>query len=230
VDVGDDAHFQSAFSVEDSPVALIPSACPVCAREGANRSCTLNIPHFKEIILMAFNCEFCGYHSGEVMVGGGVSPRARKVTVTCRTPRDLEREVLKSESAAVEIPECGLQCLPGTLGGKFSTVEGLIQDVQKHLEERNPFMSGDSSSLERDPTFMHLITNLHTYLKGEAPFTLIIDDPMANSYVQVWGDDDTQVKIEDYDRSEEQNESLGLNDMRTAEFETFDDGEPAPAE
>jgi zinc finger protein len=47
------------------------------------------------------------------------------------------------------------------------------------------------------------------------PFTLIMDDPVANSYLQnlYAPDPDPNMEIITYDRTEEQNEELGLSDM-----------------
>jgi zinc finger protein len=97
------------------------------------------VSHFKEIILMAFNCDNCSHHNGEVMVGGSVLPLARRITLPVGERRDLNSEVLKSEISAVRIPECELELLPGTLGGKFTTVEGLVGDILKRLQDDNPF-------------------------------------------------------------------------------------------
>lgn len=51
--------------------------------------------------------------------------------------------------------------------------------------------------------------------------TLILDDPAGNSYVQSLSDDgsvDDQLTIVKYDRSHEQNEELGLNDIKTENY------------
>ena len=51
---------------------------------------------------------------------------------------------------------------------------------------------------------------------AERPFTLILDDPLANSYLQnsYAPDPDPNMEIVVYDRSWEQNEELGLNDIK----------------
>ena len=82
------------------------------------------------------NCENCSYHNGEVMVGGAVSPHARKITCKVDSAKDLERELLKSETAAIRIPECDFDMQPGTLGGKFTTVEGILKDIKQNLSDK----------------------------------------------------------------------------------------------
>jgi zinc finger protein len=60
---------------------------------------------------------------------------------------------------------------------------------------------------------------LQQALAGE-PFTIIVDDPMANSYIQnIYApDDDPNLIIEDYERTFDQNEELGLNDIKTENY------------
>ena len=50
----------------------------------------------------------------------------------------------------------------------------------------------------------------------ERPFTLILDDPLANSYLQnlYAPDPDPNIEIVVYHRSWDQNEELGLNDIK----------------
>lgn len=62
---------------------------------------------------------------------------------------------------------------------------------------------------------------------GNTPFTLVLDDPAGNSFVQSLEDDykdDASLKIERYTRSFDQNEELGLNDMKVENYEE-EDGE-----
>jgi zinc finger protein len=219
LDDGAAARVESVFAAEGSDeVKSFPTDCPACAEAGETRSCTLSIPHFKEIVIMAFNCEKCGYRSGEVMVGGGLSEQARRVTLRVAGSKDLLREVIKSDMAAVFIPECGLELLAGTLGGKFTTVEGLVRDIQTNLKERNPFAYGDSATNEA--ALDRTIEALRTYVEEGVLFTLILDDPTANSYIQGLPEAPGELVIEDYDRTDEQNEMLGLNDIRTKAVET----------
>ena len=51
---------------------------------------------------------------------------------------------------------------------------------------------------------------------------MILDDPAGNSYVQAFADDgksDSNLRIIHYTRSFEQNEELGLNDMKVEGYE-----------
>lgn len=58
-------------------------------------------------------------------------------------------------------------------------------------------------------------------MSGNRKITMIFDDPAGNSYVQSLTDDgtlDDRLTIERYTRSFEQNEELGLNDIKTENY------------
>ncbi len=60
--------------------------------------------------------------------------------------------------------------------------------------------------------------------KGAEPFTLILDDPVSNSYIQSATAPEKDPKLDEveYERSWKQNEVLGLNDMNTEDYETIE--------
>lgn len=70
-------------------------ACPSCTRPCATHMMPVDIPHFKEVILMSTNCEYCGYKSNEVKTGGKVSELGRRITLKVEDPEDLSRDILK---------------------------------------------------------------------------------------------------------------------------------------
>lgn len=59
-----------------------PTPCYACRREGTTNMCVINVPHFKEVVIMAFTCEYCGAKSNDVKGGGEVSQRGRRVFLT----------------------------------------------------------------------------------------------------------------------------------------------------
>ena len=51
---------------------------------------------------------------------------------------------------------------------------------------------------------------------------MILDDPLSNSFIFPIGDNnknDTRLKKEEYERTFEQNEDLGINDMKVENYE-----------
>lgn len=83
------------------------------------------------------------------------------------------------------IPEIDLELNPGTLGGRFTTLEGLLQQVYEELDAK-VFANGDAApagSTDNDAMGTFL-AQLKKVMEAEIPFTLVLDDPLANSYIQ----------------------------------------------
>jgi zinc finger protein len=64
--------------------------------------------------------------------------------------------------------------------------------------------------------FASFLGRMKDAIDGKLPFTLILDDPLAASYIQnlYAPDPDPNMTIEEYERSYEQEEELGIADMR----------------
>lgn len=214
--------FESSASGTAKEVMSIPSDCYNCSKEGEVRSCVTDIPFFKEMLIMSFVCDHCGYRNVEVKGGGEVTPRGRVLELHC-TPGehmsvDLGRDVIKSDTAGVEIPEIQFIVGRGSMGGIYTTVEGLISGARDQVVRANPFaFDGDSAVPERQKKMADFVARVDKILAGEMPFTLRIIDPMANSWIHspYAPDPDPRLTARDYDRSEAEDRDLGLLDMRT---------------
>uniref|UniRef100_A0A8V5H660 Zinc finger protein ZPR1 n=1 Tax=Melopsittacus undulatus TaxID=13146 RepID=A0A8V5H660_MELUD len=194
--------------------------CPECNAPASTNMKLVQIPHFKEVIIMATNCDSCGHRTNEVKSGGAIEPQGTRITLRITDPSDMTRDILKSETCSVEIPELEFELGMGALGGKFTTLEGLLKDI-RDLVERNPFSLGDSSTPSRTGKLQEFIGKLQEIIEGKAKAHLILDDPAGNSYLQnVYApEEDPELRVERYERSFEQNEDLGLNDMKTEGYE-----------
>ncbi|XP_032213296.1 zinc finger protein ZPR1 [Mustela erminea] len=195
--------------------------CPECNALAQTNMKLVQIPHFKEVIIMATNCENCGHRTNEVKSGGAVEPLGTKITFHITDPLDLTRDVLKSETCSVEIPELEFELGMAVLGGKFTTLEGLLKDIQE-LVTKNPFTLGDSSNPGQIEKLQEFSRKLDQILQGDMKAHFIMNDPAGNSYFQnVYApEDDPHMKVEHYERTFAQNEELGLNDMKTEGYET----------
>lgn len=198
-------------------VQTFHATCSACAKPCETHMKTVNIPHFKEVIIMSTVCDKCGYKSNEVKTGGAIPELGRKVTLKVTDPEDLARDILKSETCGLSVPELSLDLTPGTLGGRFTTIEGLLNQVATELHERVFSENSDSMDAETKTRWTTFFAKLQDASSGKIPFTIIMEDPLAASYVQnVYApDNDPNMTIEDFERSHEQNETLGLNDMKT---------------
>jgi C4-type Zn-finger protein len=185
---------------------------------------------------------------------------------------DFKREVIKSDSAGVEVPQLELELGEGGLeGGVYTTIEGLLDKMYDRLVLGNPFVEKDDDNDDDNDTdngelfglnnvdlirdgharrshpntlkYKAFLARFHRLKSGEAsmmPFVLIISDPLNNSFVgpkpevalrlarqaEKEGNNecydnynDPKLEVHPYERSFEQNERLGLNDMNTEHYQ-----------
>ncbi|KAI5081833.1 hypothetical protein GOP47_0001576 [Adiantum capillus-veneris] len=200
-------------------VMTFPSTCGACAARCETRMYATNIPYFKEVIVMASTCDTCGYRNSELKPGGSIPIKGRKISVRVLSRKDLSRDVIKSDTSSVTIPELELELASGTLGGLVTTVEGLLQQISERLKGMNQFCLGDSAMATDKHKWREFEEKMKKLLNMEAPWTLILDDPLANSFIAPITDtiqDDVQLHSDEYERTWQENEDLGLNDMNTS--------------
>lgn len=202
-------------------VLIFDTNCPECNRPAKTNMKLVNIPHFKEVIIMATNCEDCGHRTNEVKSGGATEEQGTKITLHITDASDMTRDVLKSETCAVLIPELEFELGMAVLGGKFTTIEGLLTNIKELIVDKNPFVSGDSGVSDKVQKLNEFGEKIEKIIAGEMDVHIILDDPAGNSYLQnVYAPEpDPEMKIEKYTRTFEQNEDLGLNDMKTEGYE-----------
>jgi zinc finger protein len=216
--------------IVENQVYSFPASCPGCTRPCATNMKMVNIPHFKQVVIMSTVCENCGYRSNEVKTGGEVPEKGRKITLRVATKEDLLRDILKSESAVLSCPELQLRVEPGTMGGRFTTVEGILTQIRRDLrsqafgledgEAELPPDGGDSMTVESKQAWDAFFASLTEAIEGNKEFTLVLEDPLASSYVQsrTAPDPDPQIEVEDYERTEQEEEDLGLKDLKTESY------------
>ncbi|EFW99504.1 zinc finger protein zpr1 [Grosmannia clavigera kw1407] len=218
-------------------VYTFPASCPGCMHPCVTHMKMVDIPHFKQVVLMNTLCDHCGYRSNDVKTGGEVPAKGSRISLKVLNEVDLARDILKSESCALECPELNLSVNPGTLGGRFTTVEGLLTQVRDDLRNQiyqtgaevgaspagAPAAGGDSLSGDDRMQWTSFFAGLDEAITGKRPFTIVLADPLASSYVQSLADDpskpDSQMTIVEYDRTAEEEEDLGLSDMKTEGYE-----------
>jgi len=218
---GNSDEVAAAFFKYSAPeeVMTFPAVCGACAARCETRMYATNIPYFKEVIVMASSCDLCGYRNSELKPGGSIPEKGKRITARILSKSDLSRDVIKSDTASVIVPELDLELAPGTLGGLVTTVEGLMVAISESLKRVHGFSIGDSADEWKRSKWQDFDSRLMKLLQVEVPWTLILDDALANSFIAPATEtieDDTQLKFEEYERSWEQNEELGLNDMDTS--------------
>lgn len=213
-----------ALDVRTEVMQFFGTLCDSCHRPAQTNMKVTRIPHFKEVIIMATVCDHCGGRSTEIKSGSGIEPKGSRFSLRLiNFPQDLGRDVVKSDTCSINIPELNLQVGGGILGGKYTTVEGLLLDIKDDLS-KNPFFFGDSVEQSRKDRIKQLFEDMDKVMQGTLPATLILDDPAGNSFVGSLEDDgpDAALTVTRYERTFEQKEELGLNDMITEGYEKKD--------
>lgn len=211
------------YDIVDGKMYSLPLRCPGCAKPANMNIQSVNIPYFKQVILTAVVCAHCGYRTNDVKTGGEYPDRGKRIRLSVESSKDLRRDILKSETCNLKIPECRVEVEAGTMGGRFTTVEGLLTQIRDDLrgniydvdDVKNT--GGDSMPSERKTAWDEFFRTLDSAIRGEMNYTIVMDDPLANSYVQSFfaPEPDPQIKTEDYIRTAEEEDDLGLNDMKT---------------
>lgn len=215
--------------IVDGEVYEFPAECPACTKPCSVNMKRVNIPHFKEVIIMATVCESCGYRTSDVKTGGAIPEKGKKITLLVKNKTDLSRDILKSESCELHSSDLGLEVQPGTLGGRFTTVEGLLSQVRDQLhgqifdiDAEDGLKPGDSMEESTRTTWTAFFAKLDQALRAEIEFSITLTDPLANSFVQknTDGDEaDPQITIEEYQRTDEEEDELGLKHMKLEDYE-----------
>ena len=100
----------------------------------------------------------------------------------------------------------------------LTTVEGLLEKIHDHLGGHNPFADSDQ---EFGARMKQLLESLMDMRNGKRKFTLRLVDPLARSFLQnpYAPADDRNVHKFFRDRTFEENETLGFNDMKVENYQ-----------
>lgn len=97
VSEGDGAQSSSAApeNLDMDEIFVFPGICSSCSIPLDTKMKRVDIPYFKEIIIMSTNCESCGYRDNEVKSSGAVSVQGKRITLKVEDTDDLSRDILK---------------------------------------------------------------------------------------------------------------------------------------
>ncbi|KOM31785.1 hypothetical protein LR48_Vigan01g134000 [Vigna angularis] len=195
----------------DAPLYSLESLCMRCGENGITRFLLTLIPHFRKILLSAFECPHCGERNNEVQFAGEIQPRGCRYTLAIPSGEQkmLNRQVVKSESATIKIPELDFEIPPEAQRGSLSTVEGILMragdELQALQEERKKVASETADAIDQ------FLVKLRACATGESAITFILDDPAGNSFIDnpFAPSSDPSLTIKFYERTPEQQASLG---------------------
>ena len=163
---------------ESKPVKIGESKirCPVCGNEMTIEDYIYTVPRLGKIVISSGRCPRCGYKYSDVRLAEAGEPR--KIIYRVESPEDLNALVVRSSSAAVLVPELGLEMLPGPASeGFITTVEGVLERFLEALEAACSAPDADREACRRAREMIEKAK------RGEEKFTLVIVDPEGVSAV-----------------------------------------------
>jgi zinc finger protein len=91
---------------DDNGITSIPNTlCVECGETGTTNMILTSIPFFREFIIMSFTCDECGFRSSDANFSGTLQERGCRHELSVQHKEDLDRQVIKSDSATIIIPE-----------------------------------------------------------------------------------------------------------------------------
>ncbi|VDL76359.1 unnamed protein product [Nippostrongylus brasiliensis] len=219
-----------SFDDAKREILHFPTECPNCGAACEVLMKPTDIPYFQTVIIMAMTCDACGHKTNEVKSGGAIKDHGCRLSLKVSEDLDLARDVLKSDTCSMEIPELDLEVGPGALCSRFTTVEGLLTATRDQLSTQSSFFMGDSASTGERSQIEKFLDQFDEILSLKKGITLVLDDPAGNSYIQSLNApmEDPRLQKQFYERTFEQNDELGLNDMKVenyGELETLQEDE-----
>jgi len=161
--------------VQASTKAVVPGPCPCCNTEIEYLYKTENIPYFSDILIISAICSSCGYRFVDTQLLKQADPARYTMAVT--TPDDLSVRVVRSMTAAIEIPELGVRIDPGP------SCEGFVSNVEGVLDRIDSVVKGAlhwGNEVEKKNATA-LLADIARVKAGTFPITLILEDPSGNS-------------------------------------------------
>lgn len=98
--------------IVEGEVYQLPCECPGCTNPAIIAVQMVNIPYFQQVVISTTQCQHCGYHSNDVKTGGEVPELGKRIFLDVKNEEDLSRDILKSETCLLEIPECQVEVIP----------------------------------------------------------------------------------------------------------------------
>jgi len=181
-----------------------------CHEQGTTRLLLTRIPFFREVVIMSFDCPHCHFRSNEIQSAGVIQERGCAYTFKVESKLDLDRQLVKSETCTAKFVELDLE-IPAQRG-QLTNIEGLLGLVLEDLAGDQPVRK--SLQPEAYEKIEEFIKKGREMLDGNSfPFSIKLDDPAGNSWVEPKPDDARNKWIrQDYIRTPEQNAALGLAD------------------
>lgn len=159
---------------------------------------------------MAFECPHCGFRNNELQSAGAFNEKGQTVSCSVAGKEDLDRQLVRSDFASVKLEELDLEIPANRRRGLLTTIEGILANVIDDLAAAQPLRKVQDPEVH--DKIEAIINKLEGYKEGKEPFTISIDDPSGNSYIEnrCLPAKDPKLNVRWYVRNAEQNAFLGL--------------------
>ncbi len=146
--------------------------CPVCGGKTLKyRVYTYVVPLAGEIIMEVWKCDTCGYRKSNV--GLTRVEKAKRLKISVNTERELKTLVIKSSTARIEIPELGIEIIPGPAAeGYITTVEGVLERILDNIP---------AECFNESHECHNVVVKIVEAMNAKLKFTLILEDPLGRS-------------------------------------------------
>lgn len=175
------------MSSDDEIVAI----CPSCSKGKLRvQSMLYSVPFFNELAMFSMECPECGFRHSDVFSAEQRKPS--RFTMHIDEVSLLNVRVVRSGSCTYRFPEWGIDVEPGPTAESFITnVEGLLYRVRGVVETAGKFTDLE----EEKQRATEILDEMKEALRGEFPFTLVMEDPAGVS--GILPDNMTLVKYEE---------------------------------
>eukprot|EP00049_Salpingoeca_infusionum_P010180 m.172057 g.172057 ORF g.172057 m.172057 type:complete len:214 (-) comp14569_c0_seq3:2058-2699(-) len=173
----------------------IPTVCPTCSADVTGVVMHVDMPEFAGKLLNQVKCPYCGFVKTDVVSKDIMTDMGRKFTLKlCAESSWKTRNIMKSSTATVTIPEVGLEGAT-TAGGTFTTVEELLLNIREEVGRCPSFPEGMDAA-EGMAGILDFVTKLNEVLDETMDATLIIEDPNESCFIERIGKDDVHLSSE----------------------------------
>ena len=164
-----------------SQAVAVQTPCPMCQVVGQLTLLTtqVNVPYFGDALESTLRCGACGFRHADFMILGQKEPV--RLTLHAKDESALRVRVIRSNSGTVRIPELGFTAEPSPLSESYvSNVEGVLDRAKGILLTALDWNKDDPQKVA---LLGHYLETYERMMTGQAPFTIIIDDPFGNSAI-----------------------------------------------
>ncbi|MFW9913262.1 MAG: ZPR1 zinc finger domain-containing protein [Candidatus Thorarchaeota archaeon] len=159
---------------QEESLAII---CPACEESELDvNSILYSVPYFNELAMFTMKCPNCNFTHNDIFSAEERPPS--RWTLRVDDEANLRIRVVRSGSGTIRLPEFGIDVEPGPAADSFITnVEGVLLRTRPVVETAIRFAETESERKRG----MEVLEMIDKAMKGELPFTLILEDPVGVS-------------------------------------------------